>query len=81
MLTEEESIELVKKAISSKQGWINLAASIGSHLNRKMHCIQILEKIAGDTKITLPVIDGEPALVSYKELLVLELEKYLSEEK
>jgi hypothetical protein len=80
-LTDEEKLSLIKRAISTKEGWKNLALSIKLHINpvgAKQKCIEALEEIGGDKEIEMKTVDSIPVNIKMSELLVRELEENLS---
>lgn len=58
---EEWQLRLIKMAISSTEGWQNLAKSVknSGNSNAKNKCIALLRKLAGDKEIDLPISDKE----------------------
>jgi len=79
-LSEDQKIQLIKQAISSVEGWKNLALSLNGDPSNKEKCIELLRKIGGDKMVALPVIiesTGEPDEVSitFSDVLIMELEK------
>jgi hypothetical protein len=84
-LTEDQKIKMIKRAISSVQGWKNLATSVKqaplTAPTAKEKCIELLRKIGGDREITIPIEGddefGEVA-VNFSDLLVQQLEDNLT---
>lgn len=83
-MDDDKKIEIIKKAIASKQGWLNLAASLdGKPQEAKDECIRLLRIIGGDKIIEMPVNylddDYTPTTLSinFSDKLVSQLEEYI----
>ncbi len=77
IVTQEVKVELVKKAIGSEQGWVNLAQSIKSAADPKearTNCESILRDIAADKRVDLPVLLKLP---SDAMMITIEMGDYL----
>ena len=83
-LTKEAKITLIKRAISTVQGWENLARSLqGKGPKAKEECIVLLREIGGEKEIDLPVVETDGSTsqniaVSFAELLVQQLEQHIA---
>ena len=75
-LTEELKINLIKRSISTPEGWRNLAMSVAESVNpnAKQECIDFLKKIGGNKTVPTPTHLGWVDL-DFSDLLVSQLEQ------
>jgi hypothetical protein len=79
MLSEESRLEILKRAISTEEGWKALAYSIHSAPDSKRakeSAIALLRTMAGNKQVMMKS-QGTDVPVSMAELLINELEKHL----
>jgi len=92
IIDDESKINMIRRALSSVEGWQNLAAAIGNDENKKEETIRIFKLIAKDTNITVskpmsedscefnykdqPYLEGS-IVVPFIDLLVQQLDRYI----
>lgn len=79
-ITEEKKISLIKRAISSAEGWRVLAGTIRNAIDpllARERCETMLRKIAGDKTVTISTSDG-PLPGDLGDLLVTQLDQHLA---
>lgn len=74
-LSEEQKIELIRKCISTEQGWKNLVLSLNGNANSKKECIRLLRKIGDETLFT-DSLDINRGTIS--DMLEARLEHYIN---
>lgn len=87
MYSDEEKIQLIRRAISSVEGWRNLAESLqGNPESAKEECIRLLRIIGGDKMIDVPatVTDEngnsveETVKINFSDKLVDQLNEFIA---
>jgi hypothetical protein len=84
-ISEDAKLRLIKRAISSDEGWQTLAKSVISAIENgtpdaKEKCVELLRKIAGDRKVSVAIDNSEEPYnqVNFADLLVQQLEYNLA---
>lgn len=76
----ENKKALLRKALSTEQGWINLAKSVknSSNPNAKQECIDLIKQTYDNNLVNLPTNSGEEAEVFMHDLLISKLEENIN---
>lgn len=85
-ITDDDRIVIIRRCISSVQGWKNLADSIKTSTNPDAYdqCINLFKKMAGDKEIAVPATDVETreqdeVKMMFFDMLVMQLNKHFDE--
>jgi hypothetical protein len=84
VLSDDNRETIIRQAISTVEGWKNLARSVKYHSTlsvdvAKQACVALLRKVAGDKEADQITTDGDMVSVPFADLLVVQLEKHISE--
>lgn len=85
MISEDKKIELIKRAISSTEGWRNLALSLqGKPEAAREECIRLLKIIGANKIIDVPAIDEktgdtEVIQINFSDKLIEQLDENIAQ--